>query len=129
MGDHNDTQLLAEIISSERQVWDALVSGNLDADDALLCDSFLGVYSDGFAQKTDHTSQLNGGPTVTRYAISSCHLRPLGSAHALFSYQADFKRAGAQAPETMYVTSIWERRAGAWINVFSQDTPAKPGLG
>ena len=126
MADKNDTNLLTEITALERQVWDALVTGDINADAALLCDSFLGVYSDGFAQKADHTGQLISGPTVESYTISSCHLRPLGSGHVMFSYQADFTRAGAKASETMYVTSVWALRAGAWINIFSQDTPAKP---
>jgi hypothetical protein len=29
----------------------------------------------------------------------------------------------ATATEDMLVTSIWERRNGGWINIFSQDTP------
>jgi hypothetical protein len=26
--------------------------------------------------------------------------------------------------QSMYVSSLWCRRDGAWLNVFSQDTPA-----
>ena len=62
MADKSDTNLLTEITALERQVWDALVTGDINADAALLCDSFLGVYSDGFAQKADHTGQLISGP-------------------------------------------------------------------
>lgn len=42
---------------------------------------------------------------------------------ALLAYRADFRRKGAIRDEAYYVSSIWRRQGGAWINLFSQDTP------
>ncbi len=51
----NDTNALMGIITvHEKKVWEALISGDRTADDALLSDRFLGVYPDGFASKQDH---------------------------------------------------------------------------
>lgn len=116
-----------EIETHERQVWDALVSGDSAADARLLSDDFLGVYPDGFAGKSDHTSQLAHGPTVDTFALDQLQLRELGDNHAVLSYRATFTRRGGTTSEVMFVSSIWQRRDTGWINVFSQDTPLITG--
>lgn len=119
-----DNQLLAELSACEASVWDALTCGDRQADDAALADTFLGVYSDGFAKKCDHVQQLGSGPTMQSYHLSVHRVVALGAEHAVLSYRADFLRAGKADPEAMYVSSIWQRKAGGWINIFSQDTVA-----
>ncbi|MEW9918284.1 DUF4440 domain-containing protein [Marimonas sp. MJW-29] len=115
--------LLAALITQERRVWQALVDGDATADAALLSADFLGVYADGFAGRADHTGQLASGPTILHFDLFEPRARPLGRDHALLSYRAAFRRPG-RSTEKMYVSSIWERRDGTWINIFSQDTPA-----
>lgn len=111
------------IRQAERAVWDALVSGDAGADAALLSEDFLGAYPDGFADREAHAGQLEDGPTVSSYRIAEEHLRPLGEDHVLYAYRATYKRRGQDAEEEMLVSSVWERRDGTWLNVFSQDTP------
>jgi hypothetical protein len=111
------------IRKAERAVWDALVSGDAGADRALLARDFLGVYPDGFAGREAHADQLAKGPSVASYDIAEEHIRPLGATHILYAYRASYRRPGAAEPETMLVSSIWERRGDSWINIFSQDTP------
>lgn len=112
----------ASIRAAERAVWEALRTGDAAADARLIAEDFLGVYPDGFAGASDHAGQLAQGPTVARYAIADEHLRPLGADHVLYAYRAEYTRTGATVAETMLVSSIWERRGDAWVNVFSQDT-------
>ena len=43
---------------------------------------------------------------------------------------ADWQRVTADGDgpaESMYISSLWSRRAGEWVNVFSQDTPVETG--
>ncbi len=116
--------LLDEILACEIRVWDALVSGDAAADGTALADDFLGVYPDGFAGKDSHTGQLTDGATVARFALSEPRVMPLGPGHVLLAYHARYVRIGRDEPEEMYVSSIWRRDDGGWVNVFSQDTPA-----
>ena len=113
-----------EIEKYERRVWDALVSGDQKADAALLHHSFLGVYPDGFADRTDHSGQLDNGPTIRSYTLHDIRTKRLGNDHTLISYRAKFQRLSRDEAEVMYVSSIWRAQAGGWINIFSQDTPA-----
>ncbi|MBC6438694.1 MAG: nuclear transport factor 2 family protein [Rhodobacteraceae bacterium] len=114
----------AEIKAAERAVWAALVTGDAQADRAVLSADFLGVCPGGFSGRDRHSDQLADGPTVAEFDIKQEHLRTLGPDHVLYSYHAAYRRPGQEAWEEMYVSSIWHRTGAGWINIFSQDTPA-----
>lgn len=119
---------LDQFVSLETEVWEALKSGDADADIRLLAAEYLGVYSSGFAGKSEHVEQLQDGPFVERYELSEARILVLAEGVVLLSYKADFirhKGDGSGAEESMFVTSIWQSQAVGWHNVFSQDTAAK----
>ncbi|MFP3386935.1 nuclear transport factor 2 family protein, partial [Tritonibacter sp. SIMBA_163] len=70
--------LLQALSAGERAVRGALVPGDADADAALLCERFLGVYSSGFADRADHRAQLHHGPTVEADDLTELQARALG---------------------------------------------------
>ena len=116
-----------EFLQLETEVWNALATGNAEADSRLLADNFLGVYGSGFSGKTDHTRQLRNGPTVAHFSLSKARIQVLSEHVVLLSYRAEWVRyesPPASDKESMYVTSIWRCYDGAWKNIFSQDTPA-----
>ncbi len=119
-------------VSLERAVWQALKDGDAAADARLLSEDFLGVYASGFADRSDHAGQLRNGPTVRSYELTNPRLVLLADGVVALSYLARFQRvagSGAPGPESMYVTSIWRREHGTWVNVFSQDTSCEPDGG
>jgi len=112
----------------ETQVWDTLISGDGVADERLLADDFLGVYSTGFAEKNEHVGQLAAGPVAKSYSLSQARIQSLCEDVVLLSYKAQWVRVRAtpsDAQELMYISSVWRRREGVWRNVFSQDTIAE----
>ncbi|CUH87369.1 hypothetical protein PH5382_01296 [Phaeobacter sp. CECT 5382] len=120
----DEPERLSEILEQEHRVWQALVAGDAITDNEALHADFLGVYPSGFATRTDHVAQLTKGPSVQSYTISEPRLLDLGKCHQCLSYRASFIRPGETAEQVMYVSSIWRQQNGAWINIFSQDTPA-----
>ncbi|UWQ80625.1 nuclear transport factor 2 family protein [Leisingera sp. S132] len=118
-----DGPRLDEILSLETSVWQAMALGDRHSDEKVLCDSFLGVYPSGFAGKADHCGQLQDGPVVAEYRLSSARLRCIGNAAALLSYRATFRSSGSADWKTMLISSLWEKEDGKWLNTFSQDTP------
>src|SRR5262245_44256125 len=120
--------LLDDFIRLETQVWRALADGDADADGRMLSDDFLGVYPTGLADRTSHMEQLSSGSTVVSFALHEARMLVLSESAVILSYRAEFARptsAGVSAVQSMYVSSLWCRRNGAWLNAFSQDTPAK----
>lgn len=118
---------IEKFLQLEIEVWDALVTGDIEADIRLLADNFLGVYDNGFSGKIEHTSQLQNGPTVAHFNLSEARIQVLSDKVVLLSYRADWVRYENRSKsdkESMFVTSIWRSYEGAWKNTFSQDTPA-----
>jgi 3-hydroxyisobutyrate dehydrogenase-like beta-hydroxyacid dehydrogenase len=115
-------------VELECKVWDALASGDPDADAALLTDDFLGVYPTGFADRAEHAAQLENGPTVAAYELAEPRLTVASADDVLLSYRATFVRPNQNdseaAPLIWNITSLWTRIGDRWLNRFSQDTPA-----
>lgn len=118
-----ETMDVAGFVALETAVWQALVDGDGEADAGLLAEDFVGVYPTGFAGRAEHAAQLAAGPTVRRFELSQVRLLPVADDAALLCYRAVYERASGGGSESMYVSSLWCRRDGAWLNVFSQDTP------
>jgi hypothetical protein len=111
-------------VDLESGVWDALVTGDADADRELLSDDFVGVYPSGFANRADHTDELADGPSIASYAITDAKLIDVSTDAALLCYRADYRRPSHSTVEVMFISSLWVQREGRWWNTFSQDTPA-----
>ena len=120
---------IEDFVELESQVWRALADGDADADGRLLSDDFLGVYTTGFADRTDHVAQLKDGPTVATFALHDVRMVVVSEIAVLLAYRAEFERPesadASQRQLTMYVSSLWCLRDERWVNVFSQDTPER----
>jgi hypothetical protein len=120
--------LLEDFIRLETQVWRALADGDAEADCRMLSGDFLGIYPTGFADRKSHVEQLLDGPTVASFALYDARMLAVSDSAVILSYRAEFERptsTGVSKAHCMYVSSLWCRRDGAWLNVFSQDTPAE----
>ena len=116
--------LIDVLIDLETEVWHALVAGDQVADHRLLAPDFVGVYPTGFADRADHVGQLTDGPTVRHFEITEPRMLLVADDAVMLSYRAAYQRVGEAAiTESMYVSSLWCRGDGNWVNVFSQDTP------
>ena len=119
---------LAAVLELETQVWEALRRGDAEADSRLLAEDFLGVYPTGFADRSDHAGELTDGPTVASYELHDAQIRTLSRDDVLLAYRADWHPIVDAEPgdrRSMFVSSLWSRRAGTWVNVFSQDCPVE----
>ena len=115
--------LLDALLEVETEVWEALKSGDAEADAALLSEDFVGVYPMGISGRDGHADQVSDGPSVVDYALSEVQVMDLGAGQGMLIYRADYLRPGEAKREAMYVSSLWRRAEGGWMNVFSQDTP------
>ena len=120
---------LSAILDLELAVWEALRTGDADADRRLLSPDFVGLYPTGFATREDHAGELAKGPTVGEYSLHETRLLVVSERDVLLCYRADWCRVTGGtpvAPESMYISSLWSESDGQWLNMFSQDTPVEP---
>lgn len=118
--------LLDTLVELETRVWEALRRGDAGEDERMLAADFVGLYPTGYADRSDHVGQLAEGPTVADYELHDTRLIVLGADDALLCYRAVYRRLVGGRPGrsgSMWVSSLWSRRVGQWVNVFSQDTP------
>lgn len=109
----------------ETRVWEALTTGDMTLDASLLAEDFLGVYGSGMSGREGHIEQLAGGPTVADYSLSDARIMVLADDTFLLSYLARWTRIANGEQDAMYITSIWKKINGRWLNIFSQDTKAE----
>jgi len=121
--DTGDMPDLDGFLALETHVWEALVAGDAAADKAMLTPDFLGVYPSGFAGRADHGDQLSAGPVMQEYSLDQARLMVIGRDHVMLSYRAAYRRAASADTEVMFISSLWQRVDGFWLNRFSQDTP------
>ena len=123
-----NTNEVSFFLELESRVWAALVSGDMQADESLLADEFLGVYSTGTTGKELHTAQLIDGPTIAEYSLSDAQILILAEDVVLLTYLAHFSRTKKEetsTQETMHISSIWRQTDEVWLNIFSQDTKSE----
>lgn len=116
------------LLALETAVWDAMRTGDGEADERMLADDFLGVDPSGFATRSEHASLLADGPTVAEFELSDARMFVVSPTDVLLSYRADFVplAAGVRGDATaMYVSSLWSLRDGRWLNTFSHDCPVQ----
>lgn len=115
----------AFFIAREREVWEALKKKDKAADSRLLADDFVGLYDTGFSAKSEHVMQMDDRYTLEDYAIHDARVLHLSPTMSLLLYKSTCKATGDWAQycsRPVYVSSLWAKRAGQWLNVFSQDT-------
>lgn len=125
--DMTEATLLIQLMELEHQVWRALQTADMAADEALLSEDFIGVYPSGFADRAEHSGQLTSGPSVSEYDLTNARLLKISPTAAVLSYRAIYSGWGQKDRREMFVSSIWQKRDGIWRNIFSQDTPVNTG--
>jgi hypothetical protein len=114
-------------IAKEREVWDALMKKDKAADAGLLADDFVGLYDTGFGTKSEHVNQMDDHYAIDSYTIQDARILRLSAEAALVLYKSTCTGSGEwkqYCAKPVYVSSLWVRRAGHWLGLFSQDTQA-----
>ena len=116
------------ILERERAVWEAIKRKDRQADAALLADDFVGLYDTGFGTKAEHVAQMGHQFTLSAFTLSNVRVKAIDDNSALLMYKATCTATGTwkdDCAKPMYVSLLWVRRSGRWLNVFSQDTRAR----
>lgn len=122
----SEGESLVFFLSLEERVWQALQSGDAEADRVLLSGKFLGVYPSGLSDRAGHAEQLDSGPSIADYRLSEARCVEVCPGAYLLVYRADYCRitqVGVSNEQAMWVSSLWRQQQDDWCCAFSQDTP------
>jgi hypothetical protein len=115
-----------QIVAKERQELDALKTGDKEAFAELLADDALFLDPRGTGTKVEVVSHVTDFRLV-EYVMEDIKFVPLSENSGLVAYKLT-ERGNAHGKEfsaKVYASAIWTRRAGKWVCIFSQETPAR----
>ena len=115
-----------KVIAKEREGLNALKSGNLELFGDLTADDAVLVDAHGPASKAQVLQNV-AAFKLTDYSMEGMEFRRLSEDSGLISYKISEKGIshGKEFSAQAYVSSIWAKRSGKWVCVFSQETAAR----
>lgn len=113
------------IESYEREMLEADKQGNWDAIARRMADDFLEIAGNGRYFNKQQIAKLFHESRVDDYKMSEVDFRALGPDAALLAYRLDVQAMfqGKPLPAAFLISSVWQKRDGAWKVVFHQGTP------
>ncbi|MDT5120814.1 MAG: hypothetical protein QOC96_296 [Acidobacteriota bacterium] len=118
----------SNVISQEKQIYDAIKSKNSDSFAGMLTDDFIYVAPDGMYDKA---GTVNGVKNldVTDVTLSDWKVLPLSKDAAVVYYNVTMKGTsnGKPMPGTpLRASSAWVNRGGKWVGIYHQECEIKP---
>lgn len=115
-----------QIVSKEREGLDALKTGNLELFGNLTADDAVLVDAHGPATKAEVLEHVAGFRLVD-YTIDDVRFVAIAAESGLITYKISEKGVshGKEFTAQVYVSSIWTKRKGNWVCLFSQETAVK----
>lgn len=118
----------SNIISQEKQVYDAIKSKNSDGFGAMLADDFILVVDNGIHNKAETVKYVQGFD-VTDTTLADWKVLMLDKDAAVVYYNETMKGTsnGQPMPTTPFrASTAWVNRNGKWVAVFHQESETKP---
>jgi len=121
-----ETTLRDQVIASERAGLDALKSGDLAAFSDSIPDEAVFVDAAGPAAKSQVVKNV-AEFHLSDYTMSNIQVVPLSPSSGLIVYRLAESGTshGKNFSANTIISSIWARRNGKWVCLFSQETAAK----
>jgi hypothetical protein len=122
----SDESLRQLIVAKETQGLEDLKSGDLKEFAESTSDEAVFVDAHGAASKAEvveHTAQFR----LTEYSMDDVRFMRISEDSGLIVYTLTEKGTshGKEFAAKVYVSSLWAKRAGKWVCLFSQETAAK----
>ena len=121
-----DSKVEAQVIALEKQSWEAIKTKDVKFLEALLIDDVIAVTGDGFAGKAQWLNNtLADGCALKSYSTDDFKVVMFDKNTAMITYKAtqDFACHGKQDPPNVWISSLYVKRGGKWLNAFFQLTP------
>jgi hypothetical protein len=112
----------------EKAMWEAWAKHDLAKFEERLAEDHIHVGRDGFISgKAANLADLKVPCEVRSWKLGDMKEQKLGSDAVLLSYEADQDATcgGRKLPAHVYVTVVWKKAGGKWVNASYHDTGAE----
>jgi len=116
-----------QVIGLEKQLWEAWAHSDNNALEKLWASDYQEIDGDGLRNK-QLALAANVGDTITEYTLKSMKVTNPNPGVALLTYQvtSTISENGKLQPQNILTfSSLYVRRAGAWKQVFTQESVAQ----
>jgi len=110
----------------ERQGWEALKAKDATTYERLLAEDFVRVGADGVTTKSGEKNDIDQ-LTMDTYKWEGLQVVHFTPDVTLLAYKATQKTTyrGQPLPSPTWISSLWIKRNGTWLNFFYQETKAE----
>jgi uncharacterized protein (TIGR02246 family) len=117
-----------DVKALEKAMWQAWAKHDLAIFEERLADDHVHVSASGIiAGKAANLADMKDACEVRSWKLGDIKVQQLGSDAALLSYEADQDATcgGEKSPAHVYVTVVWKKTGGKWVNSSYHETGAK----
>lgn len=120
---HSDEEIAVRL---ERQGWEAAKAKDATSYERLLAEDFVRVGADGVTTKNGEKNDFDQ-LTMDSYKWEGLQVVHFTPDVTLLAYKATQKTTyrGQPLPSPTWISSLWIKRNGTWLNVFYQETKAE----
>jgi len=123
----DETALKENLIKLEKQSWDAWKARDGKFYQDFLSDDHQEIGAGGVSTKSEIVPFVGSKACLVKsYSVDSFTVTIFDANTALLTYHAaqDTTCGGSPVPSPVWVSSLYIRRSGHWLNAFYQQTPA-----
>jgi len=113
------------VMQLERKTWELAKSKNKTAAASLMADDFVDVGESGVVTRSKVLDTF-GQATINSFALDQLQAVALAPTVVVVTYKATATGSaqGRPLPSPVFVSSVWVKRNGQWLNVLYHDTTA-----
>jgi uncharacterized protein (TIGR02246 family) len=117
-----------DVKALEKTMWEAWAKHDLAVFQERLSEDHVHVAANGIiAGKAANLADMKEPCEVRSWKLGDIRVQQLGSDAALLSYEADQDATcdGEKLPAHVYVTAVWKKTGGKWMNASYHETGAE----
>jgi hypothetical protein len=114
-----------DVVALEKRTWELWQKHDKKGFAALMDNDFIAIDTHGVAAKAQNVADIDN-LIKESYELSDFQIHPISAGVVLLTYQAKLKGMykGERIDGTYFVSSVWAKRQGKWLNVLYHETKA-----
>jgi uncharacterized protein DUF4440 len=118
-------ELVSEVVSNERAVWEAAKEKNMERFASLVGEDARMIFTSGVVSRSEYMRSI-ADRNITSYSLRNFQVLTPAKGTTIVVYEATMTGVFRGRPVSSFSVreaSVWVKRSGRWIAVLNQETP------